>query len=110
MFGITPNIHMYQIPETVSHPWNQENPNEVWVQPNQVWVNPVESNGDAWDSQKQDVIEVSEEELNKPSEKIKFLFMTLIYLNNHPKMINLSNHKLRNQMNQLSNLLLSSLL
>lgn len=69
MFGITPNIHMYQIPETVSHPWNQENPNEVWVQPNQVWVNPVESNGDAWDSQKQDVIEVSEEELNKPSEK-----------------------------------------
>lgn len=69
MFGITPNIHMYQIPETVSHPWNQENPNEVWVQPDQVWVNPVESNGDAWDSQKQDVIEVSEEELNKPSEK-----------------------------------------
>ena len=69
MFGITPNIHMYQIPETVSHPWNQENPNEVWVQPDQVWVNPVESNGDAWDSQKQDVIEVSEEELNKPSEE-----------------------------------------
>ena len=69
MFGITPNIHMYQIPETVSHPWSQDNSNEVWVQPDQVWVNPVESNGDAWDSQKQDVIEVSEEELNKPSEK-----------------------------------------
>ena len=43
MFGITPNIHMYQIPETVSHPWNQENSNEVWVQPDKVWVNPVEN-------------------------------------------------------------------
>ena len=67
MFGITPNIHMYQIPETVSHPWNQENSNEVWVQPDKVWVNPVESNGDTWDDKKQEVIEVSEEELNKPS-------------------------------------------
>ena len=72
MFGITPNIHMYQIPETVSHPWSQDNSNEVWVQPDKVWVNPVESNGDTWDDKNQEVIEVSEDELNKSSNKNQF--------------------------------------
>ncbi|MBQ5563814.1 MAG: hypothetical protein IIT39_10555 [Clostridia bacterium] len=46
MFGITPNIHMYQIPENINE--NGERKGQILIGSGEVWVNQNDSDSDMW--------------------------------------------------------------